>query len=76
MMTYGQVLETLRQSTKPLYVAVIYAKGTHEWLPVDKTEYIRQLGLIHPDSLSLPYPCYFEIESDGEMFIHPRTENR
>jgi hypothetical protein len=78
MKTYSDVLILLKESGKSnLYVAVIYPTGSHEWLPVDKTEYIRQLALIEPQSAkSTPYPCWFEVEKDGEMYIHPKTENR
>ena len=74
MTTYGQVLAELERSTERLYVSVFYPTGTFEWLPVDKTEYIRQLKMMDLGSLLLPYPCYFEV--DGEMFIHSKGENK
>lgn len=70
-MTYKDVIETLEKSSEKLYVAVIYHTDCHEWLPVDKEEYIRQLSTIsNPETI--PYPCWLEIEPDGEMFIHPK----
>ena len=72
--TYADVLRVVKESSQNLYVAVIYVTGTVEWLPVDKVEYVKQLELIYvPDSAR--FPCYFEVESDGQMFIHPKAEN-
>ena len=72
-MTYLDVIRILESNTNRLYVAVFYPSGTHEWLPVDRTEYLRQLkGIGNPE---IPYPCLFEVEPDGEMFIHPRAVN-
>jgi hypothetical protein len=25
--------------------------------------------------LDMAYPCYVEVENDGEVFIHPKIEN-
>ena len=74
MKTYKDVINLIEVCSGQLYVAVIYATDRHEWLPVDKTEYLRQLRMIgNPEEC--PYPCYFEVDKDGEMFIHPKTEN-
>jgi len=77
MKTYSEVLSLIKESGESnLYVAVIYTNARHEWLPVDKAEYTRQLDMIDPQSAKVtPYPCYFEIEKDGEMYIHPKVEN-
>ena len=72
MKTYGEVLEILK-SNGDLYVPVFYIGGTMEWLKVDKQHYINS---IDPDpkysNLSHLYPCYIEVEQDGEMFMHPK----
>jgi len=75
--TYSDILTVLKNTGEnKLHVAVIYANDRHEWLPIDKKEYIRQLDQIHPKSASTtPYPCFFEIENDKSMFIHPKWEN-
>ena len=77
MKFYADVLKLLLESgDNSLHVAVIYPTGKHEWLPVDKSEYIRQLSMINKQSASTTeYPCYFEVESDGSMYIHPKIEN-
>lgn len=73
MLTYKDVLNVIEKSSKRVYVAVFYHGGTYEWLPIDKQEYIRQLKMIANPEVC-PFPCWFEIESDGEMFIHPKVE--
>lgn len=77
MKTYSDVLTHLKNTGEnKLHVAVIYANDRHEWLPIDKKEYIRQLEQIHPESANTTqYPCFFEIENSGDMFIHPKWEN-
>jgi len=72
--TYADVITLLEASgNHPLYVTVFYPNGPYEWLPVDKTEYLRQLKLIN--SPEVKYPCLIEVERDGEMFIHTQAEN-
>lgn len=73
--TYLDILTILRNSgDKGLYVAVIYENNRWEWLPVDKNKYIQLLDSMG-NAREVPYPCYFEVEPDGEMFIHPKMEN-
>jgi hypothetical protein len=74
--TYADILKMVETNPQGLFVAIIYTKkGTHEWLPVDKKIFIHQLRLIsHPEQNT--YPCYFEVERDGEMFIHPQGESK
>ena len=67
-------MRIVKESRKNLYAPVFYITGTYEWLPIDKIQFIRQLSLIS-NADKVEYPCYFEIESDGEMFIHPRMVN-
>jgi hypothetical protein len=73
--TYADVIILLKAfGNYRLSVTAHYANGRYEWLPVDKAEYLRQLELIsNPDKVE--YPCWFEIEPDGEMFIHTKAEN-
>lgn len=71
--TYRDVIACLESYNGKLYVAVHYPTNTHEWLPVDKAEYLRQLKLI--SNPEVPYPCLFEVEPDNEMYIHPRANN-
>lgn len=66
-------MRIVKESRKNLYAPVFYITGTYEWLPIDKIQFIHQLSLI-TNADKVEYPCYFEIESDGEMFIHPRIE--
>jgi len=77
--TYADVIKMLEQDGK-LFVAVFYPNHTSKsphygWLPVDKAEYLRQLRLIL-DPAGVDFPCYFEVEPDGDMFIHPKMESR
>ena len=73
--TYADVITLLEASGEhPLYVTAHYANGRYEWLPVDKAEYLRQLKLIDSPEMA-EYPCWFEVERDGEMFIHTKAEN-
>lgn len=73
--TYADVITLLKASGKnKLHVTAHYANGRHEWLPVDKKEYLRQLKLISSPE-TVKYPCWFEVESDGEMYIHTTWEN-
>jgi hypothetical protein len=78
MMTYQNVIDLLKRiETGKMYVPVFYLSGRHEWMPVDKMEYLRTLLQITNTNLdTLPFPCKVEIESDGEIFLHPRVENR
>lgn len=72
---YLDVIKILETShSNRLSVAIFYKNGRYEWLPVDKTEYLRQLKLISSPE-TVEYPCWVEVEPDGEMFIHPRVEN-
>ena len=73
MKTYGEVLEILK-SNGDLYVPVFYITGTYEWLKVDKDDYIDQIT--NPYISNTPYPCWIEVESDGEMFIHPKIASK
>jgi hypothetical protein len=73
MKTYGEVLEILK-ANGDLYVPVFYITGTYEWLKVDKDHYIHQIT--NPYICDSPFPCYIEVESDGEMFMHPKTPNK
>lgn len=78
MKTYSDILTLLRNSGdhNKLHVAVIFSKGYYEWFPVDKVGYMQQLALIEPQAAKVtPFPCYLEVEEDGEMFIHPNVEN-
>lgn len=72
-MTYKDIINLLEESKMGLFVPVFYHTGVYEWLPVDKQAYLRQLKLISNNDI--PFPCLFEVESDGEMFIHPKMEN-
>ncbi len=76
MKTYADIIKILEGAEKEngLFVAVIYPTDRHEWLPVDITEYLRQLKQIDKPQ-DYPYPCFFEIENDGDMYIHPKGEN-
>ena len=68
--TYAKVIRQLiwRDTTK-IFVLVMYPTGTHEWLPVDKKEYLHQLRQItDPDA---EYPCRVELEPAGEVYINP-----
>lgn len=72
--SYADVIRLLQESgNNRLYVTAHYKNGRHEWLPVDKAEYLRQLLMI--SNPEIDYPCYFEVERDGEMFIHTKGEN-
>jgi hypothetical protein len=75
--TYSDILTLLKNTGEnKLCVAVIYANDRHEWLPIDKKEYIQQLEQIHPESANTTtYPCFFGIENDGSMLIYPKWEN-
>ena len=72
--SYLDVIKLLEVSgDNRLYITAHYTNGRYEWLPVDKTEYLRQLKMIgNPE---IDYPCRFEVEKDGEMFIHTRWAN-
>src|ERR1035438_9461864 len=73
--TYVDVITLLEASgSHRLHVTAHYANGRYEWLPVDKIQYLQQLKAIsNPESVE--YPCWFEVEPDGEMFIHTKAEN-
>lgn len=73
--TYAVVITFLEASENHrLYVTAHYPTGRYEWLPVDKAEYLRQLKQISSPELH-QYPCWFQLERDGEMFIHTKAEN-
>lgn len=77
MISYKKFIELLEKSKEKIYVPVFYVSGTYEWLPIDKAEYLRILRQIaNPDLDTLPFPCKVEIESDGQIFLHPKMENR
>ena len=72
--SYLCVIRLLEKTSGKLFVAVFYPSGTFEWLPVDKSEYLRQLKQIgNPE---IDYPCLFEVDSDEDCFIHPKVENK
>jgi len=72
---YNDVITLLEASgTNRLHVVAHYSNGRHEWLPVDKAEYLRQLKMISSPEM-VEYPCWFQVERDGEMFIHTKAEN-
>jgi len=73
MKTYRDVLNILKVNGN-VYVPIFYIKGTMEWFKIDKEKYIKDWS--HSNvKLDMPYPCYVEVESDGEVFIHPKIEN-
>ena len=74
MKSYKDLIDLLETSDKGLFAPVFYITGRTEWLPVDKVEYLRQIKMFDKPE-TIPLPCYIEIESDGEVFIHPRQEN-
>jgi len=75
-LTYADVIELLEVSPeKFFFVPVFFGTGTMEWMPVDKNEYVRQLRLISKPE-TYDYPCMVEIEHDGELFLHPKAENK
>jgi hypothetical protein len=75
MKTYQDVIDQIESSDCRLHVAISYASGTIDWLPVDKVAYVHQLRLIDfPQNYK--FPCWFEIEKDGDMYIHPKCENQ
>lgn len=74
MKTYRDVLNILKENGDT-YVPIFYVKGTMEWYKIDKEIYIRNWN-DYNTNLDMPYPCYVEIEIDGEVFIHPKIENR
>jgi hypothetical protein len=72
---YNDVIALLGASgNNRLYITAHYANGRYEWLPVDKAEYLRQLKMIDSPEL-IEYPCWFQVERDGEMYIHTKAEN-
>lgn len=73
-MTYADAIDLIDLASGKVYVAVHYPSGTYEWLPVDKTEYLRQLRMIS-NAADVPYPCLIERDRDGEVFIHPKVPN-
>lgn len=75
MRTYTGMIKLLEACRGMVYVAVHYhPKGTYEWLPVERTEYLRQLRMIgNPD---IPFPCYFDTDADENIYIHTRKENK
>jgi len=72
MKTYQDVIDQIEGSDCRLSVAVSYTDGRIDWLPVDKVAYVRQLRLIDFPR-KYDFPCWLEIEPDGEMFIHPKV---
>jgi hypothetical protein len=72
MKTYGDILEIL-ESNGDLYIPTFYHTGRYEWFKVDKEHYMRD---IRGSDLDFPYPCYVEVENDGEIFLHPKIENK
>jgi len=74
-LTYADVIYILEHcGNNRLYVPSFYANGRYEWLPVDRQHYLKQITGIH-EPAKAEYPCWFEIESNGEMFIHSKVEN-
>jgi hypothetical protein len=73
MKTYKEVYDIFH-TNKDVYVPIFYVTGTMEWFKIDKTAYLNQLDDCcgHWDK---PFPCRVEVESDGEVFIHPKIEN-
>ena len=69
--SYANAL-TLIKNNGRIYVAVIYENNRHEWLPVDKTEYIRQLEMI-TNAENVEYPCWLQVW-DGDIYIHPKVK--
>ena len=76
MTTYTKVIEQLEngiKNNKELFVAVVFSDNHTEWIPVDRLFYQGFLKNIkNPES---KYPCLFEVESDGHMYIHPDAES-
>jgi hypothetical protein len=80
MKSYFDVLGEISKSSSEsrLSIAVFFTQvySRHEWLPVDKRQYIEYLSAIEPQAAkATPYPCWFEIDNDGDMFIHPNVRN-
>jgi hypothetical protein len=76
MITYADIIRIIEASkpTEGLFIPIFYGTGTHEWFPVNKAEYLNNLKGIHkPETVA--FPCLFQIEGDGEMFLHPKSEN-
>ena len=76
MKTYQNVRDIIRNSpvNSKLYVVVFYKNERHDWLPVDKQVYLDDLQLIN--NIEIPYPCFFEVDRDGDMYIHTRWKNK
>ena len=80
--TYADLIDLIEKGLNDnffsLHVAVFFGKGPnerHTWFPVDAKDYLFELKLID-DPSKYEYPCYVEVESDGNIFIHPRGENK
>ena len=73
MKTYREVLNIL-EGNGDTYIPIFYIKGTMEWYKIDKKDYIKNRTEDNTN-LDMPYPCYVEVEQDGEVFIHPQIEN-
>ena len=74
MKTYLGLIKLIQACKGGIYVAVHYVSGTYEWLPVDKTEYIRQLQMIgNPE---IPFPCMFDVDKDEDIYIRSHWENK
>lgn len=71
MKTYGDILEIL-ESNGDLHVPVFYSNGRYEWFKLDKEHHMNYIRSI---DLDFPYPCWVEVELDGEIFLHPKVEN-
>jgi len=68
------MIRLLETNPNNVYVPVFYAKGSHEWLAIDRTLYLKNLkGIGNPE---IAFPCLVEIEPDGEIFFHPKAENK
>jgi hypothetical protein len=73
-LTYDSVLQLIKKNGN-VHVPVFYITGTMEWFRIDKSEYVRQLEGISNRS-AVPFPCWVEIEKDGEVFLHPQVEGK
>lgn len=75
MKTYREILELFKVNGD-IYAPVIYHNGRIEWFKLDKAQLVGWLSGCNKAYLDGPYPCRVEVEQDGEVFLHPKIENK
>ena len=68
------MIKLLESNPNRVHIPVFYVTGDYEWIVIDRVAYLQQLKMIgNPE---IDFPCMVEIESDGEIFFHPKIENK